>query len=146
MRDFIRRAKERTEKPNFILRKDEITFIFGVLRIMIECFVAGRYPCYYPNVNVTLQIIFFSLRFIYYKSLGYHYFMVEFCYYTNLLLVLFTFFYPDYPALYYAVFGFSFGPLILAVVLFHNALVFHSIEKTTSNFLHLSPAFTMWTL
>ena len=42
------------------------------------------------------------------------------------------------------VFGITNGPLAWAVVTFHNCLVFHSLDKITSCFLHITPMAVSW--
>ena len=43
-------------------------------------------------------------------------------------------------------FCFANGPLLWAVALWRNSLVFHSVDKMTSMFIHISPALTVTTL
>mmetsp|Transcript_12498 Transcript_12498/g.1871 ORF Transcript_12498/g.1871 Transcript_12498/m.1871 type:complete len:96 (+) Transcript_12498:576-863(+) len=47
--------------------------------------------------------------------------------------------------LYYAVYGFNAG-LLFAVPLFNNSWVIHSIDKTTSTYIHLAPTLNIVTL
>lgn len=43
-----------------------------------------------------------------------------------------------------ACFAFSLGPLAWSILTFRNSLVYHSVEKVTTLFLHLYPACVMW--
>ena len=36
------------------------------------------------------------------------------------------------------------GPLAWSILIFRNSLVFHDIDRTTSTFIHLSPAILSW--
>ena len=36
------------------------------------------------------------------------------------------------------------GPLLLAIPIFRNSMVIHSLDKITSVFLHLAPGYTLW--
>ena len=43
-----------------------------------------------------------------------------------------------------AVWGFAQGTLPLSVFLYRCAFVFHSVNRITGNFIHISPLFTLW--
>ena len=49
-------------------------------------------------------------------------------------------FFPDHRRWFLANFAMSIGPLCAAIPLWHNSLVFHSVSKLTSFFLHGLPA------
>lgn len=53
-------------------------------------------------------------------------------------MLLYLWVYPTWDMLYYAAYGFNAG-LLIAVILFHNSWVLHSIDKTTSTYIHLAP-------
>ena len=67
------------------------------------------------------------------------YFLIDFCYWANLLLLIQIVFFPTNKRLFMVAYAVSHGPLIWAVGLFKNALVFHSVDKTISAFIHISP-------
>jgi hypothetical protein len=54
-------------------------------------------------------------------------FLLDFCYYCNLLLLAQLWIWPNEPRLFIVVFCAVNGPLAWAVILFRNSLVFHSI-------------------
>ena len=79
----------------------------------------------------------------------FHYFLFDFCYFTNILLLIYLWLIP--PGLFagnmfVVLFCFANGPLLWAVALWRNSLVFHSVDKMTSMFIHISPALTVTTL
>ena len=65
--------------------------------------------------------------------------MLDFCYLINISCMAQALFFPDNLTWFHANFTLSFGPLCVAVLLWHNSLVFHSIDKLTSFFLHVFP-------
>mmetsp|Transcript_3425 Transcript_3425/g.3156 ORF Transcript_3425/g.3156 Transcript_3425/m.3156 type:complete len:237 (+) Transcript_3425:440-1150(+) len=85
-------------------------------------------------------------RFFYFRSLRYHYFLLDFCYWANLIIVLYLSVFRDNQILYNVALAFSTGPLLASVPIFNNAIVFHSLDKITSNFIHLSPSIALWAL
>lgn len=65
--------------------------------------------------------------------------LLDFCYWANLLLWIYLVFLPSNKQLFTVVYAVAHGPLAWAVMLFNNSLVFHSLDKTTSAFIHISP-------
>lgn len=66
-------------------------------------------------------------------------FHADFCYWANLLLWVYLVFFPSNKKLFTVAYAIAHGPLAWAVMLFQNSLVFHSLDKTTSAFIHVSP-------
>ncbi|KNC73256.1 hypothetical protein SARC_14184, partial [Sphaeroforma arctica JP610] len=105
---------------------------------MTAYFTGGQHqwlPYFYTFKAATLL----PFRYVVYNSKKWHYFMLDFCYYANLMLLLYIWVFPDNATLFMVLYSLTHGPLIWAVPLFGNALVFHSTDKMTSSFIHLSP-------
>ena len=60
--------------------------------------------------------------------------------------MLFIWVFPESPTLFVSVFSLSLGTLSWAVITWRNSLVLHSIEKTTSSFIHVMPPVTMFVM
>jgi len=131
----------------FTRLSDKLTFIFGVMCALFQAFFLGRYPntFYYTYHCTFLPILIFG-KWVYYKSLGWHYYMTDFCYAANALLQLFLVVYPKSDIIFKAVFLFSNGALAVAVGAFRNQLVFHKLDNLTSLALHIFPQICMWNL
>lgn len=61
---LIQAAKRRTQSSGFVRKRDEYAFMFGVYRLLIEAFVAGKYPCFYPYIHSITFFVLIVLRFI----------------------------------------------------------------------------------
>ena len=79
-------------------------------------------------------------RYIDYKSQKMHLYLLDFCYYVNGLLCIFILFYPQDRNLFLALYSCASGGVLVIVPIFHTSLVFHSIDKTFTNSMHVSPA------
>jgi hypothetical protein len=90
---------------------------------------------YYYGTTLTLMM---AIRFHTYGGKGWARFMLDFCYAVNLSTVINAVFYPDNRMLWVANYGMS-NVLLLAVVIWRNSLVFHSLDKVTSLFIHFMP-------
>lgn len=125
----------------------KITFIIGVLMVIFQSFFLGRYPntFYYTFHTIVLSLLVLG-KWIYYKSQGWHYFMTDFCYASNSLLLVYLNFYPKCDELFKVCFFYSNGALAVSVGAFRNQMVFHNYDNMSSLALHIFPIIVMWNL
>lgn len=126
---------------------DKLTFIFGVLLTAASAFVLGRYPndYYYlwHNLVVNLLILY---RIRYYLKIKLHYYLIDFCYFANVLITIFHYYRPSDERLFMMNFVHASGPLAVATGAFKNSLVFHSVDHLTSLAIHVIPMVSVWSL
>jgi hypothetical protein len=65
--------------------------------------------------------------------------MLDFCYFVQMMCLAHIWVWPTSDSLALLVFVFGNGPLLCAIVAWRNSLVFHSLDKTTSLFIHVFP-------
>ena len=92
-------------------------------------------PFYYCIKFVVLMIS----RYFVYHARSWHWFMLEFCYFANICLFAFLWYKPNDIHYFIPVFILANGPLLHSVAAFGNSLVFHSLDKTTSLLIHITP-------
>ena len=85
------------------------------------------------------SIFFFSFRYYDYSLQKAELFMLDFCYFVNFSVVLQTAFFPDNLLWFKANYVLCMGPICIAIMVWKNSLVFHSLDKLTSFFLHAFP-------
>lgn len=130
--------------------KDKLSFTLFSLNICLTCFLVGYVPQYFYIWYTVKAVILLSYRWYSYKKIRFHYFLFDFCYFTNFLILLYIWLpsslVGDYlrGALFVACFSFAMGPLLSAIILWRNSLVPHSNDKMTSLFIHVSPAMALW--
>jgi len=135
----------------------KVCFVVSINYISFAFIILTGYPQYYWLLHNVFIIILFTLRFVYYKYMGWHYYLFEFCYFcnyylligTNLALMrwfgLFSTFLARYnPELLRSFFLLVEGPLAWSVLLFRNSMVFHNFDQMTSLWLHVSAAVVGW--
>jgi len=122
---------------------DKISFTFGVLCICGTEWLALRHPEFFPVYYYVLMLALLINRFITYAQENWHLFMLDFCYFVNLSVALQTAFFPDHLLWYKANYMLAMGPLMTAIMVWKNSLVFHSLDKLTSMFLHAFPPLTV---
>ncbi|CAO0803080.1 unnamed protein product [Mucor circinelloides] len=131
---------------NAVRLHDKVSFVVGVGNTCITPVIAARLPVWIP-IYYTVQLCYLiTLRFFVYKSKQWHYFFFDLCYYVNLLTLLFLWVFPSSTLLYTAAFTLTNGPVLWAIITWRNSLVFHSLDKVTSVFIHIFPALVTYTL
>jgi hypothetical protein len=127
---------------------DKCSFIFGVTLSGMTCYILGKYPddLYYLWHNVVVVFLVLCRMFIYIPERKRHYYLVDFCYFANLLIAVFHCKYPKDERLFVATFMHATGPLAVATGAFNNSLVFHSIDHLTSLAIHVIPMVSVWNL
>jgi hypothetical protein len=145
--------------------QDKISFTLGVWNLLLTAYCFGAHTRYFIYLYTIKYIVLLSLRFVTYHIQKWHYFMLvcglnplfyalmgwrpsspqcmsalqDVCYYVNSALLLYCWVAPSSPQLFHAIYALTHGPLLMAVALFRNSLVFHSADKLTSAFIHISP-------
>lgn len=125
---------------------EKLFYATAVFLIATAGFIIGKYPTYFPVFHTVLFCLLMPVRFYTYFKLGFQYYLADLCYYVNLLLLLFLWVFPYSKSLFVSVFSLTLGTLSFAVITWRNSLVLHSIEKTTSSFIHVMPPVTMFVL
>lgn len=122
---------------------DKVSFTLGVMCICFSEWLALRHPEHFPIYYYTLMALLLINRYFSYAQDKYELFMLDFCYFLNLSVVAQTCFFPNNLTWFKANYVLAMGPLIFAIVVWHNSLVFHSCDKLTSFFLHSFPPLTL---
>ncbi|GAB0496304.1 hypothetical protein MMPV_007616 [Pyropia vietnamensis] len=80
-----------------------------------------------------------AARAVLYRASKAGFFLYDFCYAAQLLLLVHLFLFPASGPLFRVNFAVANGPLAWAVVLWRNSLVFHSLDRLTSLAVHFLP-------
>ena len=148
LRETIHRRRQKllqlVSQPTIIMSRDKFSFVLGVLLIMIIEFVLLVCPNQMGTLYTALLLPLMVARYIIYRADLYHYFMYDFCYYAQIMQLIQMYKYPSDIRLAKAMFSIANGPLVLAVAMWRNSLVFHSLDKMTSMFVHILPALVMF--
>ncbi|OWB80647.1 hypothetical protein B5S32_g4935 [[Candida] boidinii] len=127
-------------------KTEKLFYSISVYLIFFIGLIIGKYPQYLHILYSILFVILMPIRYLTYYKVGYGYYLVDLCYYVNGLLMVYIWGFPESKMLYVTCFAFTFGTLSFAVITWRNSLVLHSIEKTTSSFIHILPPVVMYTI
>ncbi|KAI8380905.1 uncharacterized protein BYT42DRAFT_564637 [Radiomyces spectabilis] len=119
--------------------RDKISFVIGVSNACVAPALALRYPSWIPGFYSTQLVLLLTLRYVIYRSKRWHYFIFDMCYFVNGMMILFLQALPWSKELFIAIFCLTNGPVAWAIVTWRNSLVFHSLDKVTSVFIHIFP-------
>lgn len=143
MRDNVDRLGKKWSDSKAVTAREKMSFITGVLNVFLSGYFIGACPEYF-HYWYTLQLAYFMpIRWYTYHKIGYHYFLADLCYFVNLLMVLTIWFFPNSKRLFISTYCLAFGNNAVAIVMWRNSLVFHSLDKVTSLFIHIMPCATL---
>ncbi|KAF2157090.1 hypothetical protein K461DRAFT_220215 [Myriangium duriaei CBS 260.36] len=143
MRENVDRFNKRWSDAQAVTAREKVSFIGGVLNILISGYMIGACPEYF-HYWYTVQLLYFMpVRWYTYHKIGFHYFLADLCYFVNFLMVLCIWFFPNSKRLFISTFCLAFGNNAVAIAMWRNSLVFHSLDKVTSLFIHIMPCVTL---
>lgn len=137
--DPNKRIRDHMKETPQVKMLDKFSFTLGVLAIVFSEWCLLRKPAIFPIFYAILMTLLMAWRYIDYKAQKYQLFMLDFCYFVNLSVGVQYFFYPDNREWFDVNYVMCSGPVCMAIVVWHNSLVFHSLDKVTSYFLHVMP-------
>ncbi|KAK0539741.1 hypothetical protein OC835_001003 [Tilletia horrida] len=148
-----KKAAERVDKlgrhwrdAKTVRLRDKISFVVGVLNLVCSSLLITTRPELVPLVYSIQCTFFLPLRIISYTRKKWHYFLYDYCYWISLLCNLFIWVFPHSPFLFQAAYCAAHGPLAWSVATWRNSMVFHSLEKMTSLFIHIYPPLVFTTI
>jgi len=131
MRSNVDRLNKRWNDSKYVTAREKVAFIGGVLNILISGYLIGAAPQYFHYWYTAQLLYFMPIRWYTYHKAGYHYFLADLCYFVNFLLVLSIWFFPNSKRLFISTFCLAFGNNAVAIAMWRNSLVFHSLDKVT---------------
>ena len=132
-------VRELIHEPPAIRLRDKVSFLCGVVGCAVVEAVVLVAPSRFGDCYASLALPLLAARLHIYVGLGWHYFLLDFCYFVNLLCLLQYWLHPTSHELLVANFMIANGPLAMAIPAWRNSLVFHSLDKVTSVFVHALP-------
>lgn len=157
-----RTVEEMVDVAAEVLRRDAlppVQFTLGVLNAILKAFLLGAVPEHFwlyttvqfaplmlllvPRWYATGKILYFAELCWVINVTSWLYLALEACsllLHEQPLLPM-----PARLILARAFWSVANGPLALTVLMNHNSIVFHDVERTASFFIHFSPALVTWT-
>jgi hypothetical protein len=134
-----KQLETKLQTPPFLRTSDKIAFTLGIITLCITEGILLRVPHLMSVWYSTLICPLIALRYYFYRKLKWHYFLFDFCYFAQVVLLAYIYIFPENTTLFHIVFALSNGPLAVGAVMWRNSLVFHDLDKLTSVFIHMFP-------
>ena len=131
MRISVERLGARWNDALAVTQREKVSFIAGVLNIFISGYIVGGLPEYFYYWYTAQISYFMPIRYYTYHKRGYHYFLADLCYFTNALLILSLWAFPQSKRLFISTYCLANGNNAVAIAMWRNSMVFHSLDKTT---------------
>lgn len=143
VRDHIREVQE---VPKNVKLLDKVGFTLGVLNVLVCQYFLLNVPQYFSTWYAFVLPITMLSRFYHFKSLNFHYFLIDFCYFTifNTLLNISVLRWSG--RFFKMCFIFSTGVLPIAIPVWRNSFIFHDFDKIVSVYIHILPCMLYYTL
>jgi hypothetical protein len=131
MRTTVDKLGKRFNDAKTVTLGEKISFVTAVLNIFISGWLLGAWPEIFHYWYTAQLAYYMPIRWYKYHKIGYHYFLADLCYFVNLLMVLSIWFFPQSKRLFISTYCLCFGNNAVAIVMWRNSLVFHSLDKVT---------------
>lgn len=118
---------------------DKLTFTMGCANMAVTPYIWGAFPELFIPLHTIKVTFMVAVRWVVFKTRKEHYYLFDFCYCMNAMLLFFLWARPDDESLFRACFVLANGPLAWSILAFNCAMVFHSLQHITSLHIHLSP-------
>ena len=119
---------------------DRLSFTLGIIHFALTEFIVLKMPqVFWAWFAVTITLLL-GYRIHSYTQKRWGFFMFDFCYFCTLTALVNVTLLPASTVAWQVNFVFANGPLMVAVLAWRNSLVFHSLDKMTSIFIHILPA------
>ncbi|GJP91790.1 F-box protein [Aspergillus niger] len=139
MKDGVERLGKQWNATATVTLREKISFIAGVMNILVSGYLLGGFPEYF-YIWFSVQLAYFMpIRYYRYHKKGYHYFLADLCYFVNVLCMLSLWVFPGSKRLFISTFCLVFGNNAVAIAMWRNSMVFHSMDKVVSLFIHIMP-------
>lgn len=129
MRDSVDRLTKQWNTIATVTIREKVSFIAGVMNIFISGYIMGAFPQYMYWWYTAQLVYFMPIRLYTYHKRGMHYFLADLCYFVNMLAMLSIWVFPRSKRLLIGTYCLSYGNNAVAIAMWRNSLVFHSMDK-----------------
>jgi hypothetical protein len=131
MKESVERLGTRWNDIATVTVREKTSFIAGVFNIFISGYLLGAHPAHFYYWFTAQLVYFMPVRYYKYHQKGYHYFLADLCYFVNFLTILSLWVFPQSKRLLLSTYCLAYGNNAVAIAMWRNSLVFHSLDKVT---------------
>ena len=115
--------------------------------VMMTGYILGAYPMWEYYLWHSIVVPFYVIiRIIYYRQNGWHYYLFDFCYWANFVILIFLNYLPKNMDIFMCSYFWAMGPFAAAIGAMRNSMIFHRIDNLTSLVIHAIPMMSMYNM
>jgi uncharacterized membrane protein YjfL (UPF0719 family) len=126
-------------KTDAITLWQKVLFICGVFNILISGYIIGGYPQYFHYWYTGQLLYLLPIRYYTFHRRGFDFFLADLCYVVNILCMCTIWLFPRSTRLFIGTYCLAFGNNAISITMWSSLLVFNSLDKVTSVFIHVMP-------
>ena len=119
--DPNKRIRDHMKETPQVKMLDKFSFTLGVLTIVFSQWLLLRQPQYFAKFSALMLTCLIVWRYFDYKSQKYELFLLDFCYFVNLSVIVQSLFFPDNRRWFDLNYVMCMGPVCVAVVVWQNS-------------------------
>lgn len=127
---------------------EKLTFVFTVAHVAFLS-AATTAPRFMPFIVMWYTVVsplLIAFRYFQYRPREDHYFLLDFCYWAWAAMLAYLWGLNWSPEAFLVMFSLAHGPMAWTIPVYRNSLVFHSLDRFTSCFIHLAPALVLYVI
>ena len=93
-----------------VVLRDKVAFVLGVFHIIASAYWLGYSPSTFYRLYTVKALLLLTIRLVLYRKEKMHYYLLDFCYYANALMLVHVWALPEACDLQKVMFAFAMGP------------------------------------
>mmetsp|Transcript_15772 Transcript_15772/g.34192 ORF Transcript_15772/g.34192 Transcript_15772/m.34192 type:complete len:448 (-) Transcript_15772:325-1668(-) len=135
----VRYLVKKTVKPVHPTLRQKLTHTLGVIGVMLTCYMAGSAPQNLPMMYILFYAFTIPCRTYYFFQRNWQFFLIDYCYLVNTMVIAFLLFFPNDPRVQALVWSMAQGPVAGAIIVWRCSWVFGFADHMVSVLIHLLP-------
>jgi hypothetical protein len=132
------------KREDYIRARDRVVFMIQIANLTISAALVNHDAKYFAYWNAFFITVSMMERIYDFCAKRWHFYLIDFCYFANFIVIYYTLFAPQNEVLFKACFAIAMGPLMVSVQYYRCTMAFHSLEKMTSMLIHSNPSIVMF--
>jgi Protein of unknown function (DUF2838) len=139
IRDIVHWLARGWNSKETITLREKIVFICGVFNILLSGYILGGYPEYFHYWYTGQLLYLLPIRCYTFHKRGFDFFLADLCYVVNILCMCTIWVFPQSTRLFIGTYCLAFGNNAISITMWRSLLVFQSLDRITTVFVHVMP-------
>lgn len=135
----VQQLRRRWNRTEAITLWEKVLFICGVFNILISGYIIGGYPHIFHYWYTGQLLYLLPIRYYTFYKRDFHLFLADLCYAVNILCMCTIWLCPRSTRLFIGTYCLAFGNNAISITMWRSLMIFHSLDKVTTVFIHVMP-------